>query len=74
MLRKPLFWGFAAFSIAVLGWFISIIVSVLTNGALKDAANIFGYVAIASLPVAGILELVFWVIRGDMENTDSHIQ
>lgn len=66
MLRQPLFWGVVVFSVACLGWVVAIIVSVLTAGALRDMANICGYVAIGSLPVAGFLELIRWARRGEM--------
>ena len=71
MLRRPIFWGVTIFSIAVLGWVVAVIVSVLTAGALAFMANVCGYIAIGSLPIAGFLELIKWVLSGEMEDEET---
>jgi len=67
MRRRPLFWGIIVFIVAGFGWFLSVIGSVVTLGAFKDAANFFGITAAASLPIAGIFEIIRWTKRGKSE-------
>lgn len=54
---RPLVWGSFGIAFGVLGWFVCVILSVLTLGAFRVAANIFGYFATASVFYAVIGEL-----------------
>lgn len=58
MEHRPIFWGIIIFLISGLGWFVFVILSVLTLGKLSWVANSFGVVAGISLPIAIIGEIV----------------
>lgn len=58
---RPIFWGLILFGIGAVGWVISVVLAVITLGALKLLTYIFGILFALSLPVAGIWELILWV-------------
>jgi len=55
---KWLIWGFVIMLISGAGWFVSVILSVVSLGQFRIAANIFGYIAAASLPISIVLAIV----------------
>ena len=57
--KKIIFWGAALLAIGILGWLLFVVLSVLTLGKFRDAANIFGYIGLLSLPAS----VVVWLIR-----------
>jgi len=61
MVRRPIIWGVIFAIIGAVGWVFSVVLAVITLGATKVIANIFGYLFILSLPVAGIWELIIWI-------------
>ena len=58
MAHRPIFWGMIIFLISGLGWFVFVILSVVTLGKLSWIANSFGVVASISLPTAIMWEIV----------------
>lgn len=60
---RPIFWGLIVFLIGLAGWFVSVIFAVITLGKFKLLANLFGYLMVASLPLALAGELIRWVKR-----------
>ena len=60
MRRRPLFWGMVWFLLCGAGWFVSVIMSVITVGAFREMANLFGIAAVASVPVTIVLEII-WI-------------
>ncbi|OGF68829.1 hypothetical protein A3C73_01475 [Candidatus Giovannonibacteria bacterium RIFCSPHIGHO2_02_FULL_44_11] len=55
---KWLIWGVVIFIISGLGWFVAVVLNVVTLGGLRFAANIFGYIAAASIPVSIVLAII----------------
>ena len=55
--NKWLMWGLIIFLVSGLGWFVSVILSVVTLGKLRMAANIFGMISAASIPLAIVLAI-----------------
>lgn len=60
---RPIFWGLIIFLIGLAGWFVSVIFSVVTLGKFRLLANLFGYIMVASLPVALMGELIRRIIK-----------
>lgn len=57
--KKILIIGAVIFVVSVLGWFVSVIFSVVTLGTkFRLIANIFGYTALWSVPITLILALI----------------
>ncbi|OGF82980.1 hypothetical protein A2924_04490 [Candidatus Giovannonibacteria bacterium RIFCSPLOWO2_01_FULL_44_16] len=44
--------------ISGLGWFVMVILNVVSLGQFRIAANLFGYIAAASLPISVVLAIV----------------
>lgn len=63
MKHGPIFWGIIIFLISGLGWFVFVILSVITLGKLSWIANSFGVVAGISLPSAIICEIIRLIKR-----------
>ena len=59
MSRKIIVWGVAASLIGLAGWFLFVILSILTLGKFRDAANFFGYVGLLGFPVS----VFIWAIK-----------
>ena len=55
---RPIWWGILFFIIGALGWVIGIVFTAVSLGKLRVLANLFGYIAIFSLPTALVLELI----------------
>jgi hypothetical protein len=55
MKNKWLFWGVIVFVISIFGYVVAVIFSALTFGKFRLMANIFGYIAAWSMPVAVVL-------------------
>jgi len=60
---RPIFLGAILFVVGLIGWFVSVILTVITLGAFKGVANIFGLIFLWSLPVAALTEFIFWIIK-----------
>ena len=58
MPKKIIIWGAAVSVAGILGWFLFVILSVLTFGKFRDAANFFGYVGLLGFPVS----VVIWMM------------
>jgi len=54
---KWLIWGLILFIISGFGWFIFVILSVITLGKFRIAANIFGIISALSLPISIVLAI-----------------
>lgn len=59
MPKKIILWGLLVSLIGLFGWVVFVILSVLTLGKFRDAANIFGYIGLFSLPAS----VLIWLIR-----------
>lgn len=46
------------FLISGLGWFVSVVFGVVTLGKFRLAANVFGYIAVFSLPITMLIAIV----------------
>jgi|GEM_PF-5500585 len=57
MKNKWLLWGVLVFLISGFGWFVSIILNVVTFLKFRSVSNVLGVVAIASMPIAIILAI-----------------
>ena len=57
---RPIYLGVLFFIIGAVGWVFSVVLAVVTLGAFKILALIFGILFIASLPFALFWELVRW--------------
>ena len=60
---RPIFWGIILMLIGAIGWVISVVLAVVTFGATKILANIFGIMFAISLPIALVAELIRWIRR-----------
>ena len=58
---RPIFWGLLVCVIGLIGWVISVVLTVVTLGSMRMLANIFGVLFIASVPVAAVFELIRWI-------------
>ncbi|MEK9157665.1 MAG: hypothetical protein AAB638_00590 [Patescibacteria group bacterium] len=54
---RPIWWGVIFFVIGILGWVAGVVFAVVSVGKLRLLPNIFGIIAIISLPIALIAEL-----------------
>lgn len=63
MTKHPLFWGLLIFFVALAGWWISIIFSVITLGHFRVITNAFGHFALWILPVTAVWEFILWIKR-----------
>ena len=57
-IMRPIFWGLIFFGIGAVGWVVSVVLTVVSLGALKPLTYVFGILFLASLPVAAVLELI----------------
>ncbi|TSC73754.1 MAG: hypothetical protein G01um101444_470, partial [Parcubacteria group bacterium Gr01-1014_44] len=55
---RPLLWGLIVSIIGLAGWFLFVILSVITGGAFRVLANIFGRIMLFGLPAGIIWEIV----------------
>jgi len=55
---KPVLWGILAAVIGLVGWVVFIVLSVLTGGAFRFMANLFGWVGLLSIPASLVLKLI----------------
>lgn len=58
MKHKPIIWGLIFMVVGAVGWVFSVVLAVVTLGKLRMLANIFGYIAFFSLPIAIVWELL----------------
>ena len=58
MVNKWLILGIIIFIISGLGWFITIIFSVITLGGFRNLANFFGIIFVVSLPSSILLAIL----------------
>ena len=54
---RPILWGLIFFVIGAVGWVISVVLTIVSLGALVSLTYIFGTLMIASLPVAIVWEI-----------------
>jgi len=54
---RPILWGLIFFAIGAVGWVISVVLAVVSLGALVSLTYIFGILMIASLPVVIVWEI-----------------
>ena len=54
---RPIWCGVIFFVIGILGWVAGVVFAVVSVGKLRLLPNIFGIIAIISLPIALIAEL-----------------
>lgn len=69
MMKRPLWWGLIGFGIGAVGWVIFVVASVVTLGAFRVWANIFGYLALAGILYAIGGEIVRLIIRRRRKHT-----
>jgi len=55
---RPIFWGIIIFIVSLIGFVISIVFNVVTLGAFRWVSNVLGIIALLSLPVALLWELI----------------
>lgn len=70
MKMRPIFWGLIFFAIGTVGWVISVVIAVVTLGAVKFLTYIFAAMFMLSLPVAGLFEFLRWKRRAHTPNLD----
>src|SRR3989338_4402205 len=58
---RPIFWGLIFFGVGAVGWVVSVVLTIVTLGALKFLTYIFGILFALSLPVALVWELALWI-------------
>ena len=58
MVNKLLIWAVSLFLISGFGWFVSIIINIVTLGSFRDLSNILGVLAGVSFVLAIILSIV----------------
>ena len=58
MAHRPIFWGILCLVVGIVGWFIFVIMSVLTLGHFSIQANFFAGIAYVGFPIFLIWELV----------------
>jgi len=63
MIKRPIVWGLLISLIGLLGWWASVILSIVTLGKIQKLANFFGILMITGLPVAVVWELARYVRR-----------
>ena len=61
MKRRPIFWGIILLIIGIIGWFISVILAVVTLGHFRQSANFFGALAYIGFPASLVFEFVKWI-------------
>ena len=49
---KPVLWGTLAAVIGLVGWVVFVVLSVITGGAFRFMANLFGWVGLLSIPAS----------------------
>ena len=57
MVHRPIFWGTICLLIGISGWFVSVILSVLTLGHFNVWANFFASIAYLGFPISIIWEI-----------------
>lgn len=58
MKNRPILLGIIVFAVSLSGWVVSVVLNVLTWGAFRWASNVFGIMALISLPTAVIVKLI----------------
>ncbi|MBI2064726.1 MAG: hypothetical protein HYT62_01590 [Candidatus Yanofskybacteria bacterium] len=56
--NRPIIWGLIFFGIGTVGWVVSVVFNVVTLGAFAWISNVLGIIALLSLPIALICELI----------------
>ncbi len=52
-------WGVAFSLVGLVGWVIFVVLSVITGGAFRFMANLFGWIGLLSIPVSLVIKLIY---------------
>lgn len=58
MKNRPILLGIIVFVVSLFGWVVSVVLNVLTLGAFRWVSNVFGVLALVSIPLAVIVKLL----------------
>ena len=50
MLKRPIFWGAILSMVGLLGWWLFVILTVVSVGKFRDLSNFFGILMLSGLP------------------------
>ena len=55
---KPVLWGILAAVIGLVGWVVFVVLSVITGGAFRIMANLFGWIGLLSIPASFLFKFL----------------
>ncbi|OGN04649.1 MAG: hypothetical protein A3B99_04030 [Candidatus Yanofskybacteria bacterium RIFCSPHIGHO2_02_FULL_44_12b] len=55
---RPILWGIIVLVLSAIGWVISVVLNVVTLGSLRWVSNMFGIIALFSIPASVIWEII----------------
>lgn len=58
MIKRPIFLGAILSVVGLLGWWLSVILTVVSVGKFRDLSNFFGILMLSGLPVGIFISLI----------------